>query len=72
MNPKLIVNGSKQIVIKKLKSVGIEFEEQGDELELTDIDIKPFMTLCELFIDDLIIDVEGNIRMRSDNHGARW
>lgn len=72
MNPKLIVNGSKQIVIKKLKSVGIEFEEQGDKLELTDIDIKPFMTLCELFIDDLIIDVEGNIRMRSDNHGARW
>lgn len=72
MNPKLIVNGSKQIVIKKLKSVGIEFEEQGDELILTNIDIKPFMTLCELFIDDLIVDVEGNIRMRSDNHGARW
>lgn len=72
MNPKLIVNGSKQIVIKKLKSVGMEFEEHGDELTLTDIDIKPFMTLCELFIDDLIIDVEGNIRMRSDNHGARW
>lgn len=72
MNPNLIVGGSKEIMIKKLNKAGIKFEDEGDTLRLIEIDIKPLKTLCEIFVDDLIIDYEGNIRMRSDNHGFRW
>ncbi len=72
MEPKLIVKGSKLIVMKKLTKEGIRFEEKGDELILMDFDMDLCVKLCELFVDDLVVDIEGNIRMRSDMHGYRW
>lgn len=66
MKTELITDYDIKVIESKLKKSNLSYNIENGRVYIEDIDISPLRELADIFVDDILIDWEGNLLLYSE------
>lgn len=66
MKTELITDYDIKVIESKLKKSNLSYKIENGRVYIEDIDISPLRELADIFVDDILIDWEGNLLLYSE------
>lgn len=66
MSVELITDYDLKIVESKLKKSNLSYQIEGGRIFINEIDTTPLRKLADIFVDDIMVDWEGNLLLYSE------
>lgn len=66
MKTELITDYDIKVIEYKLKKSNLSYNIENGRVYIEDIDISPLRELADIFVDDILIDWEGNLLLYSE------
>lgn len=71
MKTELITDYDLKVIESKMKKSNLSYKIENGRVYIEDIDISPLRELADIFVDDILVDWEGNLLLFSEMYKKR-